>query len=1371
MHLGALDTVREMAPTIDALPDTASLPYEVTSKRIPAYEKGKRDEYGFNLRDLVRNNNTMFAPMELAKEARLYTKEDFKNLQNELERVTDKYGEDKLRLTASASYRRVGVAGAYDASTNTIRIPEYYAKDEHVLAHEIVHAQVVQAVANPTAAQRPAVARLNDLFAHVQKELSARAEREEHYRSPYGITNAQEFIAEGLSNPQFQYDLSRIKYDNTTAWDKFVKYIADLLGLKRDNAFTELLTVYSELTGKPSLKKELINKASPVVSNKVKTTFELPESGVLKKEPAPSRPRNQTKTAEPVKDRSAEQLRNDVAKDVFGKPYKGQYEKTSLLKKLRESVGTYEGRENLRRNLQNISRPLKILQTRMRESGFYTAIYDKLMGAASRGVNAAMALHAPAEKLRSVIAEYAKRTGFSLEKALQHFHLYAIARGEREYRELHYALNAPMDDTKVYKTVNGKDYTAYAYRQRIADELAAAKGRMSKDDIKNLRDELNTLAKKENGHITEGGKSPTGKKSTDIDSAEYNVVGPYTKAELANIQDIYNEDYAKHKDLIDEAFKQAKDLQELTKTYNREANFHSPQVDNYIDFYRRENYMPFRGDPAAESYIYNEYDPHGKRLSGSYNDVQPVAEGRSTDSENPFMQTISEAYKSAGRYGRAEVPDEVANLIKTKYIPGTLERTVTFEERHKGEVSPELLQGRNRIVRYLPNGDAEVYKIADPKYIEAIKGVNGNDIGNVWRAISSVTSGIGQFHTFYNLKFPPYNFLRHALTSATFVGSDFGPKVARRYASSIIATVLNGGMARAAKVARMLASKNLAGIEELAKNDPAGYRELVNYIKLNGMVSYQHGMGMKTQYDELEKEIGKKGFITKKEQVDKLFEAYSNTFELASRSAGYKSIEQAMLEKAAKEGPITDAVRQRVANDAVAYTRQLFDYSEIGKYGREAGSLFMFLRPAMTTASRFQDALAPAFTSFETAYSRLPSGITSIDAATARAADAIRAEKNTTKLTPEDMAEATRRGQAEIDKAKEKFKAEHAAKQRNARLMMTIMSALGYGMYNMAYMMAPTDDQGRNKVGTDNMELWERNLRLPALGMLGKDNDYFQIPWGWGFGAFASMGAQIGGVVNGESTVKEALSNMVPVALEAYMPLPTPKFNPLDNPAAYVVDSVVPSFARPVIEYAMNVDEFGREIYKNRMGQFGSPWSGGENLPEMYRMASSLIADTTGVQMSPEALHFFTNSYIDGLSTFLHNITGVGMTLAGDRDFDPKHDLFFLENFIGKSSSYDAREYADMSKKVQQIKSDLSARANRPDLLESYREEHPNADMIVKLYNQQNNGMLKQVRHQINVVANDPNLSSSERNEALKELRAHRDWLMHDITEMVKQYD
>jgi len=246
MHLEALNKIRELASQVDALPDGSRLGYDITDQKINAFDKGE-DAGQISLSRIADNGHSMFSPLPTGP-VKLKTKEDFKALQKAFEDITNEVGEDALQMTSTGSAKSMGVAGAYDSAADTIRVPEYFAKDEQVLAHEIVHAQVLQKIASPSLREKPIVIRLNKLYQHVKAQLEEKAKQDKNYRKPYALESIQEFVAEGMGNPSFQLELKRIKYENTSAWDSFVQTIANLIGVKRDTAFTELLSVYSELT-------------------------------------------------------------------------------------------------------------------------------------------------------------------------------------------------------------------------------------------------------------------------------------------------------------------------------------------------------------------------------------------------------------------------------------------------------------------------------------------------------------------------------------------------------------------------------------------------------------------------------------------------------------------------------------------------------------------------------------------------------------------------------------------------------------------------------------------------------------------------------------------------------------------------------------------------------------------------------------------------------------------------------------------------------------------------------------------------------------------------------------------------------------------
>jgi len=304
----------------------------------------------------------------------------------------------------------------------------------------------------------------------------------------------------------------------------------------------------------------------------------------------------------------------------------------------------------------------------------------------------------------------------------------------------------------------------------------------------------------------------------------------------------------------------------------------------------------------------------------------------------------------------------------------------------------------------------------------------------------------------------------------------------------------------------------------------------------------------------------------------------------------------------------------------------------------------------------------------------------------------------------------------------------------------------------------------------DNMDIWQRNARIP-VGVEGMD--YLNVPWGFGFGMFGAVGAQLASVANQGQSIMDAVSNMIPIAMDSAIPIPAPQYSPLDEPTAFFVGSVMPSVVRPLLEYALNVDAFGKEIYVNRMNQYSDPYTGGERLPEIYTVATSLLAELPGatgeVIISPKTLHFFVNSYLDGVARIVSSTYGLGSVAAGSSELDLKQMVPIVSSFIGVNTSYDARQYQDTRRLVGEYKQRLQAFENRPEQLQAYLERNPNAQLIVDYYDKYSNRRLRDIQAAMNRVreSDQPQYAKRDQLESLGELR---DIEMKNITDVVESW-
>jgi hypothetical protein len=505
-------------------------------------------------------------------------------------------------------------------------------------------------------------------------------------------------------------------------------------------------------------------------------------------------------------------------------------------------------------------------------------------------------------------------------------------------------------------------------------------------------------------------------------------------------------------------------------------------------------------------------------------------------------------------------------------------------------------------------------------------------------------------------------------------------------------------------------------MKELAKyTDPKSpnydpfYENLAEYLERGGKVSYVQGFATKSQTDLARAEMRRSGKLVTKADIDKVVDVWTDAFELASRTAAYKVAKEKYLqENMAKNMPQAEALED-ARNRATYYAKNLANFEQVGEYGKTFGALFMFARPAATGAVRAIEALQPLMSKIA---NKLGAGIP---------------------LTAEEEQQA-----------------------KNAQKMLIGLAGMGYAAWVMSYMMADDDDQERNRTGVDDMDRWVRYMRFPLpKWVTGEDKEVIlQTRWGFGLGAFASAGAQVAGVVHGNSSIGKGLENIMEAGLDSFLPLPISRISVLENPAAWFMDSATPSAFRPFMEYVMNVDSLGREIYNNRQSRAGNAYTGGDNIPEGYKSASRMLFDVTqgGIDISPNTLYFFANNYIDGVARLGNGAYNLGLVAAGEKAYNPKTDTLIFDSFFGSPSNIDSREFSNMEKEIKALDIRLKTLQKDPENLAKFLESNPDAMYRVAYYNQAVNGNLKTLRTMANNVRASRDLSPKERSETIKNI-------------------
>jgi hypothetical protein len=506
---------------------------------------------------------------------------------------------------------------------------------------------------------------------------------------------------------------------------------------------------------------------------------------------------------------------------------------------------------------------------------------------------------------------------------------------------------------------------------------------------------------------------------------------------------------------------------------------------------------------------------------------------------------------------------------------------------------------------------------------------------------------------------------------------------------------------------------------------------MYEYIQLGGKVSYLQGITSKSQQQELQRDLSSNKLQKAGAAVNKVLDIWNDMFELASRTAAYEITKSQEMAKGLNE--------KAASKKAAGYAKNLANFEQTGEWGRAAGAMFMFFRPAATGAVRAIEAVGPAF-------------------------------RNTEKGIESAMADLPLSVRND-PKAMEKFRAEYRKQQASARAMSLGLLGMGAAICGMAYMLADDDDQGRNKVATDDATRWSRYARF-HFEIFGKDV-IFQIPWGFGLGAFAAAGAQMASIGVGNTSIGDALTNTAMIGMDSFLPIPVSRINPMEHPAAWLMDSALPSAFRPFLEWTINMDGLGREIYNNRQSRFGDAYTGGDNIPEMYKSAARALYGATagGMDVSPNTLYFFANNYLDGVSRLGAGAMNIGMVTAGSKEFNPKTDTVMFDSFFGAPSNIDAREFSNVEKKILDIKKRLNTlEANNPDQYVRYIEKNPMHQALVDTYDHEVNQVLRDLRQEANVYRRMTGLTPKERNELVKNTVQVQNLVKRNLLDIFEMY-
>ena len=361
--------------------------------------------------------------------------------------------------------------------------------------------------------------------------------------------------------------------------------------------------------------------------------------------------------------------------------------------------------------------------------------------------------------------------GNTIDDTLNVIQNFRLGLNGKERRLTKFVMTVPLSTKEVIKRkLDGTMISPQDRRFEIigdrANPASPNKGllndpRLSEADAELLRKEVNGLVALY--------AAPLDPKDGNPDNSKYNTLGISAEQENSYIDEYNNlasTDPKAHA-LIEKIFGSMKELSENTKKMDKESNFWSKPVGNWVAFYGWEDYSPFKGNPKPNT-VDELFDLDTVKQGKEYQDFAKAWGGRGDDAENVVLQTITDASRAADRAGRKNLTQSILNAATpdskgTKLLNANIEKIIPFSERNTvKDTSSDM-----RILHYNADGSIVIIKFepSSKKILESIRRTYDSS-HPFWDVANSVTSLLGQVHTRYNYNFAPMNFVRDILTNA-----------------------------------------------------------------------------------------------------------------------------------------------------------------------------------------------------------------------------------------------------------------------------------------------------------------------------------------------------------------------------------------------------------------------------------------------------------------------------------------------------------------------------------------------------------------------------------------------------------------------------
>ena len=1228
--------------------------------------------------------------------------------------------------------------------------------------------------------QKLGVERLAGLFEFAQNQTSDLSLATEF---PRAFDNVYEFIAYGMTNPEFQSRLARLEVSmpvgSKNIWTEFVKAIANLFGVELQtqdgtSALSELGQAFSEIVAAPT--KEGITGVSP-----------LAETGRKKaeKEPRPE--------IDPYEETSKQYdaIRGDKL------TLKGLIKNRISAKNIEELVRRYQDRQ----------RPLLRLQTDLDRAGLAIWASADQQGntlaasndeSAGRYENNEKSLAPLMINMNKAMSAYASKTGISIDDAMKKLGTYFTAEANQVRRLTNYLKEKPLK-TKPTIRLKGSDklISPAEYRDMLIDSVLTED--VLDDATRNaIHARLMQLAGMEIGadgeprrsadaakyedplgasysQLDKEGKArKPGKRPVDFKDPYYDIIKDWSYSVNEKVINDMKQDMVRNGIEIRAVKKAMEALDKATLKFNEEATHLTQPAKNLIKLYGwGDKYVPLMGKVKSESskldqFIYMNTVP---------NEILPGFRGRETAPDNVILMTMINAGKAATRAARADIVPTLVNLMKPHpktgktYVKGEMVGVIKFKDRYKGEINFDEIDskggkkwtGQNKFYNYLKNGDIEVWRVDNDEIIQSLRPDWQPSKGVLDRAKNvsrTLTSWIGQGHTRYQLKFAIYDFPRNLFANAGALASEMGGSTAFKYLGSVGREVFTRARIPQVWVIADAHSKgDWAKIQKIG-----GYNEKTNtwkdnfvrdtyrYLQRGGKISIVRSWQTRSRLEQLVDAANKsdirKGAENFKAALDRIFDLWLDGFELVARVQAFR-VASSYAENARKMS-LAEAEQF-----GVYFAKNLANFEKRAIVDLPA-ALYAFWPPSATGAVRAIDAITPAL--------RLTTpkmlGGTSIEGVLEELPDEIKNDP----------------------KARAAYAKRYNELKRNGQGAIAFYAGVGFMMYMMALSVGASvkelfddEEDPKNPVQEDTKELWARNIRIPLgwLDLPAFKDKYLQIPWGFGMGAFGAIGAQAAAVMTNGQTKGEFTGNVATIMVDSFLPLPFARYNPFDSPFNWIMSSTLPTILRPAFELGVNMSGLGQSIYRSYYNRFGPAFAGSENVEEMYRDVAKYIREASlgKYQPDPNVVRYIMTAYGDGIAGMAADIYNQWLLFGSEsKDFDPKTDMVVFDNFIGNKVSPSFIKFEKANDKLEDFKKRYDSFVNDPNPanVERFLAEYPDAPGIVAIYNKQISN-LRQFR-EATVFGEVYSDTPQERKNYKKEMNKIRDVYMDQVTALYEAY-